>query len=198
MNMPLFILDSPDVRVIIDRLGFKKDDTDEYMLDLSITDFLDIATECPVGFRPLAVHVVPYTMVEGEIFYYAFAKEGLPSIYVSFAISQDDFVQNKPLDPMMSVCSTIVGKIIRTLDQPLIDMKLDTAKFMFPATVKGEFVWAFEVQGDNHQVVDEMVAQLGTVMGRVAKEQIKNGDVEVNSLSNSIVNYTAPADDIVI
>lgn len=198
MNLPLFVLDSPDVSAKIDRLAFKKDDTNEYMLDLVIMDFLDIAPECPVGYRPLAVHIVPYTVVDEEIIYYAFAKEGLPSIYVSFLIKQDDFVSHNPTDPMMSLCSSIVGKIVILLDQPHIDMKLDTKDFKFPATIKGEFVWAFEVKGDNNQVVDEMVAQLGTVMGRVAKEQVINGDILVNPLSNLIVTYKAEADDIVI
>ncbi|MCY1341553.1 hypothetical protein D9M69_275080 [compost metagenome] len=98
----------------------------------------------------------------------------------------------------MSLCSTVTGKIIRTLDQPLIDMSLDTKNFMFPAVIDGEFVWAMEVTGDSHQVIDEMVANLGSVLGRVGKDQIINGDVEVNRLSSTIAAYKDPGADIVI
>ncbi len=198
MNFPLYILDSPDVKKLLERHAFTKDDSDEYHLDSTVMDYLDVGEECPIGYRPVAVHVIPFTRIGDDIFYYAFAKDGLPSIYVSFQIWQDDFLTHKTDDPVMSFCSTVVGKIIRTLDNPLIDMSIDKENFMFPAVIDGEFCWAMEVKGDNHQVIDEMVEGLGTTTGRVSKEQIVNGDVEVNRLSNSIVGYKTDSDDIVI
>lgn len=189
INLPLFVLDSDEVRKKMDNAGFKSTG-DDYAIDEFIMDYLDIDDECPEGHRPVAVHIVPYTVVDGENVYFGFAAPGAVAIYVSFPITQQDFV-GKADNPMMSFARTILGKIIRTLDQPHIDISINKDQFYFPAMVAGEPVWAVEVKGDNHHVVDELVAQLGTVLGRITHSGAMDSLEEINELSRRIINYKA-------
>lgn len=198
MSQKLFVNKSDKVAKQIGRLAFRHDKDGLYQLDNYIMKYLDIQEECPEGYRPVAVHILPYTLVEDEIVYYAFNSLGAPTLYVSFQITPDDFVAASESDPYMSLCRSIVGKIVRTLDAPQIDIALDMSRFTFPAVIDGEFIWAMEVQGDDHHTVDELVAQLGTVLGRITKEQVLNKDIEVNALSAAAVRYKAPASDIKI
>ena len=192
MSQKLYIENNQEVRDLITKYGFAQNAHGRYFLDEPFLDRAVVDEECPEGFRPVALHIVPYTIVEGEIIYYAFNSMGLPTIYVSFSITPDDFVNHKAGDELMSPCQSIVGKVIQTFDAPHIDLKVDIDKFKFPAVVDGEFVWAMEVQSADHHTVDELVAQLGSILGRVTKEQIINGDVEVNKLSKDVVAYKAP------
>ncbi|MNW61909.1 hypothetical protein D3C74_400010 [compost metagenome] len=98
----------------------------------------------------------------------------------------------------MSVPRSVIGKIVRTLDAPHIDIELDMSRFMYPSVINGEFIWAMEVKGDDNHTVDELVAQLGTVLGRITKAQVLNKDIEVNALSLAAINYKAPVSDLTI
>ncbi|MNZ58233.1 hypothetical protein D3C78_762360 [compost metagenome] len=192
MAQKLYIEVDQVVRDLITKYGFTQNSQGRYMLDDKFLDHCTVADDCPEGYRPVAVHIVPFTIVEGEIIHYAFNTAQAPAIYVSFLIDVDDFVNHRAGDELMSPCQSVIGKIIRTLDAPHIDLKLDVENFKFPAVIDGEFIWAMEVKGDDHHTVDELVAQLGTVLGRVTKEQVLNGDVVVNKLSKDVVEYKAP------
>lgn len=194
----LFVRDTPKVAKQMGRLAFRQTPKGLYQLDAFIMQHLDIQEECPQGYRPVAVHILPYTMVEDEHVYYAFNSLGAPTLYVSFQITPEDFVAASETDPYMSLPRSIVGKIVRTLDAPHIDIALDMERFGFPAVVNGEFIWAMEVQGDDNHTVDELVGQLGTVVGRITKEQVLNKDIEVNALSLAAIEYKAPKSDLTI
>lgn len=166
-------------------------DGERYALDDIVMPYLHCAEDVPEGYRQVAVHIVPYTVQDDEIIYYAFNSVGKPTIYMSFLIRQEDFTAYKKGEVNMSFCQTLVGKIVRTFDQPKIDMKLDTSTFKFPAVIDGEFIWSVEVTGDDHHAVDEMVKQLGNVIGRVTNGQIAGDDIPVNELSVKIAKYVA-------
>lgn len=189
MNRQLFVHDTDEVRSKMDRAGFQMSGED-YVIDGFIMDHLDVADECPEGHRPVAVHIVPYTVVDGENVYFGFQAPEGTAIYVSWPIKQEDFV-GKRNNPMMSYARTIVGKIVRMLDQPHIHISLKTDQFYFPAMVAGEPVWAVNVQGDNHHVVDELVGQLGTVLGRITHAGAMESLDEINEMSKRIINYKA-------
>ncbi|MNI44221.1 hypothetical protein D3C76_112740 [compost metagenome] len=191
MNLKLCIDTSQEARDLIDATAFSTYASGNYRLDHPIMEHLNCLAEEEEGWRPVAVHVMPFTVVDGKNVYYAFNSVQDPTLYVSFPIYQDDFVAPEG-EQMMSFCRTIIGKIVRTFDAPHIDLKLDMTKFLFPTTVKGEFVWAMEIRGENHQVVDELVGQLGSVLGRVALDDILSGTVQVNSLSFDAVTYKDP------
>lgn len=198
MSHKLFVRNTDKVTKQMGRLAFRQTPQGLYMLDAWLMEHLDIKDECPEGYRPVAVHILPYTMIDGEMVYYAFNSLGAPTLYVSFQITPQDFVAASETDPYMSLCRSIVGKIVRTLDAPHIDIALDMSRFLFPAVINGEFIWAMEVQGDDNHTVDELVAQLGTVLGRITKEQVLNKDIEVNTLSAAAIQYKAPVSDIKI
>lgn len=185
----LYVKDTPEVNALITRLGFKTDTQGLYKLDEPLFDYMEIAEEPLESYRPVAVHIVPYTLIDNKRFYYAFQAEKGATVYVSFTITPDDFVQASDTDPYMSLCRSVVGKIISVLDQEHIDLKIDMSTFLFPAVIDGEFVWAMEVKGDNNVVVDELVAQLGTVIGRVAHSELTDDTEGFNALSAAIVNY---------
>lgn len=198
MTHKLFVRNSPKVTKQMGRLAFRTNPKGLYQLDAFIMQHMDIQETCPDGYRPVAVHILPYTMVEDEHVYYAFNSLGAPTLYVSFQITPEDFVAASETDPYMSLNRTIVGKIVRTLDAPHIDIALDMERFMFPSVVNGEFIWAMEVKGDDNHTVDELVAQLGTVIGRITKAQVLNKDIEVNALSLAALEYKAPASDLTV
>lgn len=198
MTHKLYVRNTPKVTKQMGRLAFRQTPKGFYQLDAFILQHLDIQEECPEGYRPVAVHVLPYTMVDDEHIYYAFNSLGAPTLYVSFQITPDDFVETSKTDQMMSLPRTIIGKIVRTLDAPQIDIAIDMEHFMYPSVVDGEFIWAMEVKGDDNHTVDELVAQLGTVLGRVTKAQILNKDIEVNALSEAAIRYEAPASDLTV
>lgn len=187
-GLQLYIADTQEVRDGLTRFRFNWGAERQYMVDDWVMDFLDVASECPDGFRPVAVHIVPYTVVDGEIVYYAFSHPETTTLYVSLPIENTDFV-GRVDNPMMSFARTVVGKIIRTMDQPNINMNIDPKEFHFPAVIDGEYVWAVEVKGDNNFVVDEMVKQLGTVLGRITHSQVLADTDVVNTLSQKIVTY---------
>lgn len=166
-------------------------DGERYALDDIVMPYLHCAEDVPKGYRQVAIHIVPYTVQDDEIIYYAFNSVGKPTIYMSFLIRQEDFTAYKKGEVNMSFCQTLVGKIVRTFDQPKIDMKLDTSTFKFPAVIDGEFIWSVEVTGDDHHAVDEMVKQLGNVIGRVTNGQIAGDDIPVNELSVKVAKYVA-------
>lgn len=196
MAQKLYMLNDQKVRDMITKYGFMQNSAGRYLLDDNFLDFCTVDDDCPEGYRPVAIHIVPYTLHEGEIIYYAFNSMGLPTIYVSFLLDVDDFCNHRPGDEVMSPCQSIVGKIIRTLDIPHIGLSLDVNEFKFPAVIDGEFIWVMEVKGDDHHTVDEMVAQLGSVLGRATSNQIVGDEVIVNHLSKAIVTYKTPAPDI--
>lgn len=198
MSHKLYVRDTEKVAKQMGRLAFRTNPKGLYQLDAFIIQHLDIQEECPEGYRPVAVHIMPYTVEEEEIIYYAFNSLGAPTLYVSFQITPDDFVAASDTDPYMSLPRSIVGKIVRTLDAPQIDIALDMERFGFPAVVNGEFIWAMEVQGDDNHTVDELVGQLGTVLGRITKAQVLNKDIEVNTLSAAAVEYKAPKSDLTV
>lgn len=192
VNLTLFVQKAKAVDKLMAKHAFTyTKDGSRYALDDIVMPYLHCAEDTPEGYRPVAIHIVPYTVVDGEIVYYAFNAQGKPTIYMSFLIRQDDFTAYQKDEAAMSFCQTLVGKIVRTFDQPNVDMKLDTDKFKFPAVIDGEFVWSVEVTGDDHHSVDEMVKQLGNVIGRVTNGQIDNGDIPVNDLSLKVVKYVA-------
>jgi len=198
MGQKLFISSAERVTKLLNNLQFKTHKDGSYKLDDRIMEHLDIQEECPEDHRPVAVHILPYTVVEGEIIYYAFNSLGAPTLYVSFQITPEDFVSTDKTAPYLSFCRTIVGKIVRTLDAPAIDLNVDMSRFLFPAVIEGEFIWAMEVKGDDHHTVDELVGQLGTVLGRITRHQVLHDDIEVNALSKAAVKYKAPADNLTI
>lgn len=184
MNLSLFVKDTPVVTELINKINFEVSRDDSYRLDGEIMEHLDCDEQCPEGFRPVAVHILPFTKVDGKPVYYAFHGAQQPTLYVSFQITQEDFVA-PPGGRTMSLCRTIVGKIIRLFDQPHIGITINKDHFVFPSVINGEFVWAVEVQGDNHQVVDQMVAQLGTIIGRLKEDS----ETPLNGLSQRILAY---------
>lgn len=198
MGHKLFISSAERVTKLLNNLQFKTHKDGSYKLDDRIMEHLDIQHECPEDHRPVAVHILPYTTIEGELVYYAFNSLGAPTLYVSFQITPEDFISTDKTAPYLSFCRTVVGKIVQTMDAPAIDLKVDMSRFLFPAVIQGEFIWAVEVQGDDHHTVDELVGQLGTVLGRITKQQVLNGDIEVNALSKAAIQYKAPADNLTI
>lgn len=197
--MNLQILNSPEVNSIIDRIGFAHTKDGIYTLDATILEYLNIEVDLIPEHRPVSLHIVPYTIVEEEIIFYAFESPKEPTVYVSFPIVHKDFVANPASgEEVMSLCKTMIAKVIRTLSQPEIDIKFDFSTFQFPAVLKGEFVWAFELRGDSDHAVDEMVGRLGAVLGRVTVGQATDGDIPLDAFSIEIASYKAPKSDLTV
>lgn len=194
----LYVLDNPKMAQRLDTTGFSLNPDESYKLDRLLVDELEINGEpldCftvddeqPEHYRPVAIHVVPYTVVDGERYYFLFDAPSAPTVYVSFKITPDDFIAPEG-EQMMSLGKTLIGKVIKIFDQPHIDLKLSLDKFTFPAVLHGEFVWTLELQGDNNFVVDELAKQLGTVHGRIAHADALKDASALNTLSTAIVTY---------
>jgi len=191
MSTTLYVKNDAETTALMDRLAFTQDANNRYLVDEVILDRLDLAGERPDGYRPVAIHVVPYTKVDGQINYFVFDAQGQTVVYISFPIEKTDFIAHKHEDEVFSICQTLVGKIIRTFDQPHIDMTLDISRFMFPSVVNGEFVWAVEIAGDNVVVVDELVGHFGTVAWRIAQADMKTHPEWFNPLCNAIAQHEA-------
>ncbi|MNP89109.1 hypothetical protein D3C85_15090 [compost metagenome] len=190
-NFPIFVVNTDEVRDGISQRGFNWNVSNIYHLDDWILDYLDIAEECPEGYRPLAIHIVPYSVIDGKVVYWAFATQSAPAVYISFRITQDDFIaRDGENDRTVSIIKTIIGKIISTFNQPHLDMIMSPASFQFPAVINGEFVWAVEMKGDNNVDVDNLANQLGTVLGRVSQDDITSGVVEMDWLSSKVATYS--------
>ncbi len=195
----LYVLNVKKMADLLDSVAFTENTSGRYALDNLLMDELKdngqeldcftVSDEQPPLYRPLAVHVVPYTVIEGVRNYFVFeANQGAPTVYVSYVITPDDFIANDG-EQMMSLAKTIIGKIISVFNQPHIGIELDTKNFQFPAVLQGEFVWAVEVKGENNFVVDELVKQLGTTYGRVTQATASEEAKEFNSLSKAIIEY---------
>lgn len=197
MENVLIIKDNDETRKKVTDLAFKEDPiTGGYEIDNAIFDYLELVKpeDIQKGYRIAAIHLVPYTKVGEEIVYFAFASpSGAPTVYVSFPISDSDFVAKDTTEEELtfSFARTMIGKVVRVLDQPHIGMHFSTKEFKFPAVIDGEFFFAFEVQGENNIVVDELASNLGQVVGRVTQFQIASDEVDVNDYSKKVVNYRA-------
>lgn len=200
MNPKLIIEATTSVRMEMDLKAFKTDESGAYIMDDWVMCFMDLVEgEIPEGFRPVAVHVVPYTVVDGNFVYYVFQTQSTPEVFVSFPIQQDDFVGKNTADQTMSLCRTIVGKVVQVFDQPHLEITLDTDNFKFPAVINGEFVWTIEIKGDNNQSVDDLVAQLGTVIGRTTLDDIENETSLVGSFSKKVITpFKEKSNDITV
>lgn len=197
--MNLQVLATPEVAALIDRIGFAHTENGLYTLDSTVLEYLNVSDEEIPEHRPVSIHIVPYTVVEEEIIFYAFESPKEPTIYVSFPIVQKDFIANPASgEETMSLCKTVIGKILRTLTQPEVDIKFDFSTFKFPTVMSGEFVWAFELRGDNDHTVDEMVGRLGTIIGRVTKGQVVDGDIPTNPFSIAIADYKEPENNLTV
>lgn len=125
--MYLFIENAQEVRDGMTMRRFNWDAKGAYHMDDWIMDHLDIAAECPDGFRPTTIHIVPYTVVDGQIVYCAFSGAQLTTVYSSLLIEPADFVaRDEQKDRIMSFCKTVIGKIIRVLDQHHINLSVKT------------------------------------------------------------------------
>lgn len=194
----LFVLDDAKMAQLLDSVGFSQNSDETYILDRILTEEIDtngeqldcftVDDEQPPHYRPVAIHIVPYTVVEGERYYFIFDAKGAPTVYVSFQITPDDFIAPEG-EQMMSLAKTMIGKVINIFDQPHIDLNLNLDKFTFPAIITGEFVWTLELQGDNNFVVDELAKQLGTVHGRISHSDLLKDTASLNALSTAIVTY---------
>lgn len=188
MNPKLVIEAATLVRMGMGLKAFKTDESGAYIMDDWAMERMDLVEgEIPEGFRPVAVHVVPYTVVDGKLVYYVFQTQSTPEVFVSFPIHQDDFVGKNADDQTMSLCRTIIGKVVQVFDQPHLEMTLDTDNFKFPAIINGEFVWTIEIKGEDNQSVDDLVAQFGTVIGRTTLDDIDNEVSLVGPFSKKVI-----------
>jgi len=187
--MNLYINNTPEANALVEQLNFQHGHDGTYLLDSAVIDHLDVAQDAEEGHRPVAVHILPYTRINDEVYYYAFNTAGRPAIYVSFPLTSDDFVTSANQNDYFSLCRTVIGKIVTVFDQPHLDLKLDMRTFMFPSVVNGEFVWSVEVKGDDNVSVDALVAQMGTVIGRIAHRELIEDCEGFNALSAAIIGY---------
>lgn len=190
MSHKLYILNDQKVRDMITKYGFMQNSAGRYLLDDTFLDFCTVDDDCPEGFRPATIHIVPYTVVNGQIVYWAFSGTQLATVYSSFLIEPADFVaRDEQKDRTMSFCKTVIGKILRVLDQHHISLRVKTNQFHFPAVIDGEVVWAVEIKASTAEDEKNLIQQLGTPIGQMRAFEFDNPIVQFDSLSIKIVNY---------
>jgi hypothetical protein len=190
MSNKLFIENNQAVRDGMTLRRFNWDASGAYHMDEWIMDHLDIAEECPEGYRPATIHIVPYTIANGQIVYWAFSGAQLATVYSSLLIEPVDFVaRDEQKDRTMSFCKTVIGKILRVLDQHHISLRVKTNQFHFPAVIDGEVVWAVEIKASTAEDEKNLIQQLGTPIGQMRAFEFDNPIVQFDSLSIKIVNY---------
>lgn len=195
--MKMVIADTQAVRDGMTQRAFNWSANGGFEIDDWIFDHLNLEETVSEGNRLFAIHIIPHQVIEGEIVYCAFHVEGgAPTIYVSLTVAQDDFILQDAsvAENKFSFARTVFGKIIRTLDQPHIGLSLPAEEFLFPAIIDGEVLYSFEVRGDNNHDVDEILKNLGNLVGRVTKDQILDDQVDVNDLSKKIAAYRVATD----
>lgn len=194
MSAMLFIRKSDEIDGRLTAAQFQRNENGSYKVDAVEFEDLDVDTECPEGFRPVAVHIVPIRTIEGRKFYSIFkAKDAPPTLYVSLPIGPEDFLCESAENPTMSLAVTVVGKLaamIKTV-QSKFDITLSVGSFSYPKIINGEFIWPLVLEGDDYHVIDQWLETLGEVIGHAPAIELRDDPEGLNELSIAVLAHEA-------
>lgn len=153
---------------------------------MDLVDDLEIADECPEGYRQVMLHILPLQKIDGGVFFTLFQCADAPRVYASRPLTVNDFLC-KPGEEFLNLGVSLLGMMTHITRE--LDMK--TFPIRFPDVIDGEFVWSFMVDGSDNQVTDEFIKSLAPVMGNVPFKELLADDTLISGLSKRLVELTA-------